>query len=299
MKEGSASATRRWNIIELLRWGTTYLADKGIDESRLTMELLLAHVLGCRRIALYTNFEKPVDAPELATLRGLLQRRLNHEPLQYIIGEAEFMGLTFAVDPSVLIPRPETELVAERAIALCRARLADSGACRLLDVGTGSGCIAVSCARLASGTAVTAIDASAAALSVARRNADRNGVASAIQFEAADITQRDSEIPGSPFDILAANPPYISLQEYERLAPELRNFEPREALCDGGDGLSFYRALAERSAGILSHEGKIVVEHAYDQSDAVVKIFGEKGWRVDEQFRDYGGNPRGAIFSRG
>ncbi|MDD8018416.1 MAG: peptide chain release factor N(5)-glutamine methyltransferase, partial [Bacteroidota bacterium] len=171
-----ATAKKVWTILDLINWGTNYFTEKGFDEARLSVELLIAHVLKLQRIQLYTNFDKPLADEELTALKELIKRRLQHEPLQYITGETEFMGLKFSVDPRVLIPRPETELLVEQVIERTRNTFGGVETVRILDVGSGSGCIAVSLAKLISNVHVTAIDISKDALEVAKANAERNGV---------------------------------------------------------------------------------------------------------------------------
>jgi release factor glutamine methyltransferase len=285
-----ASPRTVWTIINLITWGTSYLSERRCDDARLTIELLLAHVLRLKRIDLYTNFDKPLTEEELAAFKALLKRRLAHEPLQYIIGETEFMGLKFSVDPRVLIPRPETEILVEQTLAEIRDRWQGVDTIHVLDIGTGSGCIAVSLASLNPLVQVTAIDASAGAIDVARINAERNGVSDRVSFACVDILN-DATL-SSRFHCLVSNPPYISDQEYRLVSDEVRNFEPAAALTDGGDGLTFYRALAERCGPLLEENGSILVEHAYDQSDAVRKIFQEHGWKNISTIKDYAGHFR-------
>ena len=165
----------------MIQWGTSYLAEKGFGESRLTIELLLSHILQLRRVQLYTNFEKSLTDAELASFKGLLQRRLQHEPLQYIVGTTEFMGREFVVDKRVLIPRPETELLVEVAVSYAKENFPRLQS-RILDIGTGSGCLAVSCAAMIQDAAVTAFDISDEAIDVAVINAEKNGVRDKLVF---------------------------------------------------------------------------------------------------------------------
>jgi release factor glutamine methyltransferase len=286
----SASPRTLWTIINLITWGTSYLGERHVDDARLNIELLLAHVLRLKRIDLYTNFDKPLTDDELATFKALLKRRLAHEPLQYIIGETEFMGLKFSVDRRVLIPRPETESLVEQALAEIRERWPENDSIRVLDIGTGSGCIAVSIASLIPSVQATAIDTSAGALDVARINAERNVVSDRISFASVDILNNATF--SSLFHCIVSNPPYISDQEYRLVSEEVRKFEPAVALTDGGDGLTFFRTLAERCGPLLEENGSILVEHAYNQSDAVRKIFHEHGWKNIAAIKDYAGHFR-------
>jgi release factor glutamine methyltransferase len=269
------------------------LQEKNIDEARLTVEMMLAHVLKMKRIQLYMNFDKPLTVEELASYKTVLKRRVAREPVQYIIGETEFMGLPFTVDARVLIPRPETETLVEESVRSCRLLRDDGGALALLDVGTGSGCIAVSCAKLLPGSSVHGIDVSAAALEVARLNAERNCVD--IQFSVADIFAEQSFPADAKFNAIVSNPPYISRDVYETLQPEITQFEPRTAETDGSDGLSFYRRLAEVGKTLLAPDGFLAVEHAFDQQDDVMTILTQAGWRSLTPIQDYSGNPRCVI----
>jgi release factor glutamine methyltransferase len=307
---------KQWTVLELITWSANHLQEKKIDEPRLTVELMLAHALSMKRIQLYVNFDKPLKPEELAAFKSLFKRRLSREPVQYILGETEFMGLRFAVDPRVLIPRPETEILVEETIRLCKELRGPGVPVTLLDVGTGSGCIAVSCAKLIEGACVSAVDASPVALDAARANAERNGVS--VEFAHADIFNDEIFCPdtgeaavhepraaaASPdmrratpgaYDAIVSNPPYISRDVYETLQPEITDFEPRCAETDEGDGLSFYRRLAVVGKTLLVKDGFMAVEHAYDQQDDVMGIFSGAGWQTVIPLKDYSGNPRCVI----
>lgn len=286
----AAPSPKVWTIIGLITWGTSYLSGKGFDDARLTIELLLAHVLSLQRIHLYTNFDKPLSEAELARFKSLLKRRLENEPLQYIIGETEFMGLPFRVDRRVLIPRPETEVLVELAVRELQARFTDAAAHRVLDIGTGSGCIAVSIAHGLPQSAVTAIDISADAVDVAKENAERNGVAGRIEFFCRDAASCDTM--NGPFHCIVSNPPYISETEFALLAGEVKDHEPAVALADGGDGLKYFRLIATDGKQLLTENGFVIVEHAYDQSGDVQKIFSDQRWKEIRAIKDYSGNFR-------
>lgn len=287
---GTPVPKKIWTILDLITWGTAYLTEKNFADARLTIELLLSHVLSLQRIHLYTKFDTPLRESELARFKELLKRRLSFEPIQYIIGETEFMGLPFFVDPAVLIPRPDTEILVESAIAEIRRSFGHLERIETLDIGTGSGCIAVSMAKLHPAVTVTAIDLSAPALAVAQRNAERNGVTDRITFEQRDY--REPSAPDRQFHCILSNPPYISSGEYSVLAQEVKDFEPSASLTDGGDGLSFFRLIAARSREMLVHRGFIIVEHAFDQSASVQAIFADHGWSDITSIKDYGGHFR-------
>lgn len=275
----------------MLQWGTSFLAEKGFDESRLTIELLLSHVLRLRRIQLYTNFEKPLTHAELTSFKILLQRRLQHEPLQYIIGTTEFMGREFLVDKRVLIPRPETEVLAEATVRYAKENF-PSLSLKILDIGTGSGCLAVICAAMIENAVVTAFDISNEAVDVARSNAERNGVGKKIAFSVRDVFDTSAADFAGRFHLVISNPPYISKSEFDGLQPEIREFEPSSATTDGSDGLSFYRRVANLARSLLESNGAVIVEHAYNQAVAVQEIFRNAGWESVDSVRDYSGNAR-------
>lgn len=284
------NGTKIWTVLELITWSTAHLQEKKIDEARLTVELMLAHALKMNRIQLYMNFDKPMMAEELASYKVLLKRRLTREPVQYILGETEFMGFPFSVDARVLIPRPETETLVEETVRCLKSLPRNGEPLAVLDVGTGSGCIAVSCAKLLPGTDVYGIDVSPAALEVAVLNAERNAVS--IRFSPIDIFS-DTPLP-SPrkFDAIVSNPPYISADVYATLQPEITDFEPRISETDGADGLSFYRRLAVVGKSMLADDGFLALEHAYNQQEEVAGILADAGWRSVAAVRDYNGSPR-------
>ena len=251
-----------WTTLKVLTWTKEYLSAKGIENARLEAEWLLCAATGLDRVGLYLNFDKPLNEDELASFRSMVARRARREPLQHILGSQEFYGLEFEVSLDVLIPRHDTEaLVAE---ALARRPKARS----VLDIGTGSGCIAVALASHMQGAAVTAIDISQAALAVAQRNAGRNGVA--IEFLAGSLLE---PVAGRSFDLIVSNPPYIPTADIDALEPEVRDFDPRGALDGGPDGLGVYRALIPAAPGHLNPDGWLLVEVGIGQAPAVVELF--------------------------
>ena len=263
------------------------MTDKGFDEARLHVELMLGHVLGLPRISLYTNFDKPLNGDELARFKALFKRRLNREPLQYILGETHFMGLALGVSPGALIPRPETEILVERVVQRfgsdTRAHLS------VLDVGTGSGNVAIAIARYMPQAAVTTIDISEAAIAVARANLARFPGLS-VTIEKGDIFT--DLLPGRSFDIIVSNPPYISAQEFQSLDPEITEHEPHIALTDAADGFTFIRRIASFAVAHLNAGGCLFMELAHDQEDAAKHIVGETGLRVIGVAPDLAGIPR-------
>lgn len=256
-----------WTVLKLLRWTADYFAGRGLDAPRLDAELLLADTLGLDRVGLYVNFERPMHSGELAAFRERVKRRAGREPLAYILGQAEFWSLPLKVTPAVLIPRPETELLVEESLS----RLATPA--RVLDVGTGSGALAIALAHESPEILVTAIDVSPAALALAAENARNNGVAERIRFALGDLNQ----LPAGSFQLVLANPPYIPSRDLASLMPEVRDYEPRLALDGGSDGLDAYRALARQAQAVLSAAGWLLVEVGCGQAEAVRELFAGAG----------------------
>lgn len=266
----------------MLQWTAEYFTGKGIESARLESELLLAATLGLDRIGLYINFERPLDVEELVVFRERVRRRARREPLQYILGETEFWSLMFMVGPAVLVPRADTEVLVEEALT----RL--EGEAKVLDVGTGSGAIAIALAHEKPGIMVTALDCSEAALEVARENARRNNVADRVNCLVGDL----AALPAGPFDMLVSNPPYIPTRDWEQLMPEVRDYEPRLALDGGDDGLQAFRRLTAQAGQVLSPGGWLLVEVGIGQAADVSALFRTAGLIDVEQRDDYAGIPR-------
>ena len=274
-----------WTTLAVLDWTTKRFSDAGIASARLEAQLLLAHVLGCSRVQLYTGFDKPLAETELSGYRELIRRRLGGEPVAYLLGEHEFWGMPFTIDPTVLVPRPDTETVVEVA----RARRADRSApCRVLDLCTGSGAIAVSLAQELPAARVVATDVSAAAVALARRNAERNGLSERVDVREGDLW---AAVAGERFDLIASNPPYIASSVIPTLSAEVRR-EPVIALDGGADGMAFYDRICAAAREHLDPGGALVVEHGYDQADAVRERFEAAGFSAVTLVRDLGKNPR-------
>jgi release factor glutamine methyltransferase len=222
-------------LIDVLRLSTTYLGDHGSPSARLDSELLCAQALGLRRIDLYLQFDRPLDAAELTSIRELVRRRGKGEPIAYITGTREFYGRPFTVTRDVLVPRPDTETLVQRAVAFLRARPGEQ--LRVADLGTGSGCIAITLAAEVPGASVIATDLSRAALDVARANA------SALDVDVAFVECSWADSLNGRFDLIVSNPPYVTTKELAAVDRDVRDFEPRDALLGGQDGLDGYRAL--------------------------------------------------------
>jgi release factor glutamine methyltransferase len=277
---------RTWTVLSMIEWSRDYLADRGFDEARLHAELLLAHVLKLTRLQLYLQFDRPLTPDELDAYRELFKRRLNHEPLQYILGETEFMGITLAVGPGVLVPRPETELLVERA--LVRIKEKDGPVVSILDIGLGSGNIALALARHAKNINVTGVDQSEVAIGWSTRNARALGLP--LNCICADVF--DAGAISDMFDIVVSNPPYIPVTEFETLMPEVRLFEPRQALTDEADGFGFLRKLAPRVAQLLKPRGVFLCEIGYGQETGAREIVEGAGFRNVMVHKDMAGIPR-------
>jgi release factor glutamine methyltransferase len=274
-----------WTPLGVLDWTTQRFTEAGIAAARLEAQILLAHVLGCTRMQLYTGFDKPLADAELASYRGLIKRRLAGEPVSYLVGETEFWGLPFHVEPSVLVPRPDTETVIEVARV---ARPDRAAPCRILDLCTGSGVIAVSLAREYPAAQVVATELSPAAAALARRNVARNAVADRVEVREGDLF---APVRGERFDLIAANPPYIASPVIPTLSPEVRR-EPVIALDGGPDGLAFYDRICAEAREHLVPGGAIVLEHGFDQADAVAARLAAAGFTGVTLVHDLGKNPR-------
>lgn len=275
-------------VLEVIAKSSEFLARKGVESPRLQTELLLAQVLRLPRMKLYLNFERQLTAPELDALRQLVQRRGQREPLQHLVGSISFCGLEIAVNRHVLIPRPETELLAEAGWNfLSTIHHPPSTA---LDFGTGSGCLAIALAAKCPAAQIVAVDISTEALTVARQNAEQNQVAARIEFRHGDGFAALK--PGACFDLIISNPPYIASAEIETLQPEVRDHDPRGALDGGADGLDFYRRLASEAADFLQPHGKLLVEFGADQADAISAIFAARQWMIESVQPDYSKRPR-------
>lgn len=249
-------------VIDVLRLSTDYLSDHGSASPRLDAELLLAHALRVRRLDLYLMHDRPLRDDELTTARRLVRRRAAHEPVAYITGTREFYGRAFAVTPAVLIPRPETETLVERALGVLR----ESQDARVADLGTGSGAIAVTLAAEMRDLRVVAVDISADALDIARRNAVAHGVENRITFIEGDW---GGPLP-APVDMVVSNPPYVSSDELTATESDVRDYEPEDALDGGADGMAAYHALLGTVQGRIHRGGRLLLEVDPRRADAVV-----------------------------
>ncbi len=254
-------------VLEAINLSSEYLKKKGIESPRFNAEMLLAHIMNFKRLNLYLAFDRPLTEVEISNYRELIKRRSRFEPLQYILGSVEFFGLNFKVDPSVLIPRPETEILVETIIEKVGSEPAE-----ILDVGTGSGNIAVSLAKNLPQSNITGIDINQPGLNLAEENIKLNGVQN-VRLVLHDILNSNLEsLKRNQFDIIVSNPPYISSDEFPRLAPELKVYEPKDALTDFSDGLKFYREISAKAKYLLKPKGKIFFEMGKGLHEDIKKI---------------------------
>jgi len=292
-------------VLEVIQRSTEFLTRKGVDSPRLQAELLSAHVLGMARMQLYLNFERVLTVAEQDGLRDLVKRRGDREPLQHIVGSTSFCGLDLQVSRAALVPRPETELLAEQGWLFLNQVLQRSPAGgdsrskeqmaavpvpTALDFGTGTGCLAIALAKHCPEARVVALDVDPAALELARRNADQLQVSENIEFLLSNGFAALKA--GSTFDLMIANPPYIPSAEIETLDPEVREFDPRLALDGGVDGLMYYRQLAAEAGPLLESNGRLMVEFGDGQESAVAELFKSENWIVEQILNDYTQRPR-------
>ncbi|MHC4709411.1 MAG: peptide chain release factor N(5)-glutamine methyltransferase [Planctomycetota bacterium] len=266
-----------WTTRKLLEWMTQHFAAKNIDTPRVVAEMLLSHVIGCDRLRLYMEVDRPAQPLELSSLHDLVARAGRHEPVQYLVGHAWFFGRQFAVDTSVFIPRPCTETLVENVLRWLRAA---PGHARpvIADVGTGSGCIGVSLALDLDQAHVVATDVAEETLAVARANADRHGVVDRIEFRNGPGLDPLRDEPGAPrFDVVCSNPPYISDEAWKQVAPNVREYEPARALRSGRDGLDAIRPLIAGAGDLLRPGGRLAIEIADSQRDAVMELVDATG----------------------
>ncbi len=292
---GPAKDAGPWTIARLLAWTQEHLKRSGLDAPRLCAEILLAHALRCERIHLYTRHDQLPGAEVLGTFRELVRQAAAGRPIAYLTGTKEFFALPFEVGSDAFIPRPETEILVERTIDLARRAAAPLS---ILDLGTGSGCIAVSLAKHLPTARLCASDISPAALQVAQRNAERHGVAARIQFRAGDLfAPWRSDGLGRPganpllFDVIVCNPPYIATHGAP-VAPNVRDYEPHVALFAGPDGLDVIRRVLAEAPAWLAASGHLLVELAYDQAPAARGLLAAAPWQSVATYRDGAGRER-------
>lgn len=294
---------RVWTVGAVFAWMRAFFGERGIDTARLDAEVLLSHVLGVARIVLYTQQDRPLSESERLTLRGLVKRRAGGEPVAYLTGEREFWSLPFHVDRRVLVPRPDTEVLIEECLAPFRPRSEGAESrvpARVVDVGTGSGAIAVVLAReLPGAPTVFAVDRSAEALQVAATNVRRHGLEERVLLRHGNLL--DPVRGDAPFDLVAANLPYITTSELAGLAPTVRDHEPRGALDGGGDGLDLVRPCIDAARELLAPEGLLVLELGSGAQIASAAEHARRGggFTAPRVRDDYAGLPRVLVLVRG
>jgi release factor glutamine methyltransferase len=281
MTEPTAAPT--WTIGGVLKWATDDFRGRGIDQPRLDAEVLLAFALRATRVQLIVDAMRPLLPTELARFRDLVKRRRAREPVAYLLGEREFYGRPFRVDRRVLVPRPDTETLVD--VGLARSASRSLGA-RVLDLCTGSGCVAVSLARERPTTKVHATDLDEGALAVARDNAHRLGAYN-VSFGLGDLYEGLTP-PYGRFDLVVSNPPYIPSGDIAGLAADVRSFEPRRALDGGEDGLALLRRVIDGAPAMLAPGGALAVEVGAGEATAVAGLFATRGFRDVTRARDYG-----------
>ena len=289
----ASSGNEPWTVQRLLEWTSGFFKRKEVDAPRLSAELLLAHVLDVPRIKLYTNYENVVPERALTRFRELVRRAAEHEPVAYLTGKAWFFNLEFDVSPKVLIPRPDTETLVENVLQLAR-NTAGFESPRVLDLCTGSGCIAIAIAHRLKNAVVVTTDISPEAVEVARHNVEKHGLTGRVTVEQGDLYEPITRIVDArPFDLIVSNPPYIPTDEIPKLARNVREYEPMTALDGGMDGLMMHRRIIEHAPERLVSGGRLYLEIQFDQGPAVRDILA-----AHEQFddirvlRDFAGKDR-------
>ena len=274
-----------WRVIDILNWGEDYFKSKGFESPKKEIEWLLCDLLNYKRIDLYVQFEQPIHRPQLKQLREWIKRRIGREPLQYITGKTEFYGHKFNITVDVLIPRPETERVVDVALY----SIGNIKTPKVLEVGSGSGCIAIAMGAERNDALIESVDVSETAITQAEKNADLNELSN-IDFKVMDFLK---EIPEGRFDLLVSNPPYIPEKEMSETMPEVHQYEPKIALTDERDGLTFYRRFAEVGKSLIKPGGCMVLEVGLGEHPSkAVDIFQSAGYTQLELIPDYNSDER-------
>jgi len=282
-----------WTVRKTLEWTSSFFTRKGVDAPRLSAELLLAHVLSCPRIKLYTDYDRVLSDPDRARLRDLVGRAAEHEPIAYLTARAHFFNLEFEVTRDTLIPRPDTETLVENVVQTVRRQLIID-APRVLDLCTGSGCIAAAIAHSLKNAVVIATEISPAAAAVARRNVDRLGLTGRVTVEEGDLfAPLEQIVDPQPFDLIVANPPYIRSAQVQTLDRSVRDYEPLNALDGGPDGLDLHRRILREGLGRLNPGGRLFLEIAFDQGPLAREIAeSSPGWQDPRILKDHAGHDR-------
>jgi release factor glutamine methyltransferase len=294
-ENGAASAKDSWTVLRMILWSAEYLQEKGVTAGRRDAEHLLAHVVGVSRLQLYLEFERPLTSTELDGFRPLLKRRAGREPLQYIVGRQPFRELDLEVCRGVLIPRPETEVLVDEILKWMETKAPVDPVA--LDIGTGSGAIGLSLAHEGYFTHVTATDIAGVALEVARRNRDSAALDDKVDLRRGSLFEPLQD--GERFDVIVSNPPYVAEVDEAALEPEVRDWEPREALFAGEDGLDLIRRMVGEARKHLKPGGLLALEVGSDQAKFVAELLLKRGeYEEVRVLRDYTGRER-FVFAHG
>jgi release factor glutamine methyltransferase len=282
-----------WTVRKTLEWTTSFFTRKGVDAPRLSAELLLGHVLGVPRIRLYTDYERILSDADRARLRELVTRAGEHEPIAYLTGKGYFFNLEFDVSRDVLIPRPDTETLVENVIQTARRQLIRESP-RILDLCTGSGCVAAAIATGLKNAVVLATEISPRAAAVARANVERLGLSGRVTVLEGDLFGPLATIVDpQPFDVIVSNPPYIPSPQIAALDRSVRDYEPAQALDGGPDGLTIHRRILEQGLSRLNPGGRIFLEIAFDQGKPATEVAaGYPGWEDVRVLKDHAGHDR-------
>ena len=284
MSDVARNSQKIWRVIDLIKWGEQYFTDNDFDNPRKEIEIFLQDILACHRVELYLRFEEPLAKTQLVKLREWVQRRKNREPIQYITGKAGFYNLILDVTPDVLIPRPESERLIEEVIKIVDKKSNIS----ILDIGTGSGCLALALGKELPNVNITGIDKSAKAIEISELNTETLKIKN-VSFLQIDLFEKKID---EKYDILISNPPYIPKKEIESLMPDV-NFEPLSALTDSEDGLTFYHKILEISPTIINPNGWLFLEVGLgEHPKKVMKLFSNKKFKNVELIKDYNGDDR-------
>ncbi len=293
MKTPSNPARSDWTILGLLKWTTDYFRQYAVDSPRSTAEILLAHTLAVKRIDLYLRYDQPLNPGELKSFKSFIKRRISREPVAYIVGGKEFWGLDFEVEPGTLIPRPETECLVERALAVIDAGVFQKPM-KIMELGTGSGAVITALAKERPGQYYFASDRSCQTLGLAHRNAHANGLDGVIRFFAGDWFAP----VGGRLDMVVSNPPYINSDVIETLQPEISRFEPVAALDGGADGLACIHQIIKQAPDYVVPGGCLLLETGHDQHPAIVELVTRNPAYIRVDFsKDYSGYDRIACLT--
>ena len=287
---GAPATTELWTVLRTMLWSADYLKEKGVESPRLDAEHILAHVLGVGRLAMYLQHERPLTTAELDAFRPLLKRRAKREPLQYVLGRQSFRSLELEVCPGVLVPRPETESLVEEVLLWAKARVPEGSALTGLDIGTGSGAIALALSAEGPFQRFVATDVSAAALDVATRNRDALGLGDRVEMRRG--AAYEPLVPSERFDVIVSNPPYVAESDRSALSPEIVDWEPAEALFGGADGLEVIREIVRGAPAALAPRGLLALEVGLGQAATVAALMESEGLQEIRVRKDLAGRAR-------